>query len=284
MRINRYLASAGLGSRRSCEALVLSGAVRVNSHVAQLATVVAESDRVTVNGRPVEAEPRKVLALHKPKGFICSREDLAQRKTIFYLLPHSGPRLFYVGRLDMDSEGLLIVTNDGDLCQSISHPAKKVPKTYEVGLTPAFDAALIPKLTKGFMIEPGQARMDSVEILNPYLLRVVLSQGLKRQIRLMFGKLGFRVKHLKRTHIGGLELGTLRPGEFRSLNARDLKRIYEPARPPVRARPKREDQTLTVARRSGTRKYSPRTLAHRDTPKNETHHGPQKKRRSAPRR
>lgn len=228
MRINRYLASAGLGSRRSCEELVRDGKVRVNGSVVEdLATRVEDDDRVTVSGRPVHLETKLVLALNKPVGYICSRTDLENRKTIFNLLPQSGPRLFYVGRLDKDSEGLLIVTNDGQLCQELSHPKHKISKTYEVGLKPRFDSVHTPKLLKGFQIESGYARMEEVFPLNDFLIKVVLAQGLKRQIRYMFGKLGYRVNHLKRTHIGGLALGPLKKGEFRKLTPRDLKRITQ---------------------------------------------------------
>ncbi|MEM6821953.1 MAG: pseudouridine synthase [Verrucomicrobiota bacterium] len=228
MRINRYLASAGLGSRRSCEQLVLDGKVRVNGQLVEdLATTIQSGDVVKVGGKRLELEQRLVLALNKPKGVICSREDLADRPTVFKVLPQSGPRLFYVGRLDKDTEGLLIVTNDGDLAQQLSHPRHKVSKTYEVGIKPKLDRAHIPKLLKGLHIEPGFARADEVFLISDYLVKVVLSQGLKRQIRLMFSKLGYRVNYLKRTQIGGLRLGRLKSGEFKRLSDRDLKQLFQ---------------------------------------------------------
>ncbi|MEM1158540.1 MAG: pseudouridine synthase [Verrucomicrobiota bacterium] len=228
MRINRYLASAGLGSRRACEQLVLEGQVKINGKtVSDLATRVTPDDTVTVAGDEVATEERLVLAMNKPAGYICSREDLENRRTIFDLLPQSGPRLFYVGRLDKESEGLLIVTNDGDLCQQLSHPSKKVPKTYEVGVLPKFDKAAIPKFLKGMHIEPGFAKAEEVHQIHDFLVKVVLKQGLKRQIRLMFSQLGYKVKHLKRTQIGGLHLGKLKPGAFRRLTDKDLKKILE---------------------------------------------------------
>ncbi len=231
MRINRYLASAGLGSRRACEKLVLDGMVEVNGRlVVDLATKISDGDTVEVNGKKVETERRLVLAMYKPPGYICSREDMENRKTIFDLLPQSGPRLFYVGRLDKDSEGLLIVTNDGELCQQLSHPSKKVAKTYEVGVLPKFDRAVIPKFLKGFQIESGFAKAEEVYVIHDFLIKVVLKQGLKRQLRLMFSVMGFRVKHLKRTHIGGLDLGNLKKGAFKKLNERDLKRIFREPR------------------------------------------------------
>lgn len=231
MRINRFLASAGLGSRRACEQLVLDGRVEVNGQiVVDLATRVAPSDVVSVEGKKVSTEARLVLAMYKPAGYICSREDLENRKTIFDLLPQSGPRLFYVGRLDKESEGLLIVTNDGELCQELSHPSKKVSKTYEVGILPKFDQSVIPKLLKGFHIESGFAKAEEVHQIHDFLVKVVLKQGLKRQIRLMFSQLGFKVKHLKRTHIGGLHIGKLKKGAFRRLTDKDLKKIFDQPR------------------------------------------------------
>lgn len=231
MRINRFLASAGLGSRRACEKLVLDGMVEVNGELIQdLSTKVSETDKVVVNGKELESERRLVLAMYKPPGYICSREDMENRKTIFDLLPQSGPRLFYVGRLDKDSEGLLIVTNDGDLCQKLSHPSKKVSKTYEVGVLPKFDRAVIPKFLKGFQIESGFAKAEEVYVIHDFLIRVVLKQGLKRQLRMMFSVMGFRVKHLKRTHIGGLHIGNLKKGAFKKLTDRDLKRIFQEPR------------------------------------------------------
>jgi len=231
VRINRYLASAGLGSRRACEKLVLDGMVEVNGEiVVDLATKITATDTVTVEGKEVSTEERLVLAMYKPAGYICSREDLENRKTIFDLLPQSGPRLFYVGRLDKESEGLLIVTNDGELCQELSHPSRKVPKTYEVGILPKFDKSTVPKFLKGFHIEPGFAKAEEVYQVHDFLVKVVLKQGLKRQIRLMFGQMGYKVKHLKRTHIGGLHIGKLKKGAFRRLTDKDLKKIFSEAR------------------------------------------------------
>jgi len=194
--------------------------------VTDLATQVSEEARVTVRGKQVVMEGALVLALNKPKGLICSREDLENRRTIFDLLPSHGPRLFYIGRLDKDSEGLLIVTNDGKLCHQLSHPSGHVSKLYEVGIQPKFDQRHIQVLKKGFLIEPGFARMDDVHPVHEYLVRVELSQGLNRQIRRMFAKCGYRVNSLKRIRIGGLSLGSLKSGQFRRLRQSDLQKLF----------------------------------------------------------
>src|SRR5262245_54475491 len=124
MRLNRYLALAGLASRRACEEIILAGRVRINGHfVKNLATEVRDNDKVEVDGRPVKASAHQYWALNKPRGYHCTASDPEGRHTIFELLPPDLPRMFYVGRLDADSEGLLIVTNDGNLAQKLTHPS-----------------------------------------------------------------------------------------------------------------------------------------------------------------
>jgi 23S rRNA pseudouridine2605 synthase len=226
IRLNRYLASCGLGSRRACETLISEGLVTLNGEpVEALGTVVQDGDDVRVEGARVKPESPQVMALHKPKGFICSREDLENRKTIFDLLPAGLPRLFYVGRLDKDSEGLLILTNDGDLAQQLGHPRHKVPKVYRVGLDQPLDKKWIPKLKRGVYTPHGVGKFEEVKVINPWSIEVVLTQGLKRQIRYMFQAIGYKVVALKRIRIGAFSLGGLKAGEVKRLNERDLKRL-----------------------------------------------------------
>jgi 23S rRNA pseudouridine2605 synthase len=226
IRLNRYLASCGHGSRRACDELIRSGRVTVNAGiVTDLATRVGPGDAVAVDGRACREPGRVVLMLHKPKGVICSKVDLADRPTVFQLIPPDLPQLFYVGRLDVDSEGLLLMTNDGDLAERISHPRHKLPKVYEVLLDRPFDIKLRAALIRGVETEFGFGRMESVDLLPGPRVRVVLSQGLKRQVRLMFRKVGFKVVGLRRTQIGGLMLGTLKPGQWRMLEPRDMKAL-----------------------------------------------------------
>jgi len=229
MRINRFLAASGLGSRRSCEELVLAGNVTVNGQVCQnLATDVTEEDFVKVGSRRILPEKHLYILLHKPRGYLCTAADTHDRRTIFDLLPAQWPRLFHVGRLDLDSEGLLILTNDGDLGLHLTHPRYKIEKEYEVLLDRAYNGAIdTPKLLRGVSIEGGRAKAESVRQVSPKVLRIVLRQGLKRQIRQMLYKVGYEVERLIRTRIGPLRLTELHAGEWRALTAAEVKGLRE---------------------------------------------------------
>jgi 23S rRNA pseudouridine2605 synthase len=224
MRLNRFLAAAGFGSRRACDALIKEGKVSINGHfVRDLATIVQPDDDVRVAGKPPpRLAPPVTILLHKPKGILSTRSDERKRSTIFDLVPSRFERLFHVGRLDKESEGLILLTNDGALSQRLTHPKHDVEKEYEVLLDRPFEPRHSGKLVGGFHIEGGRARAERVQIVAPALVRIVLRQGIKRQIRLMFFKLGYAVERLRRTRIGGLELGTLKPGEWRMLSAREV--------------------------------------------------------------
>ena len=224
MRLNRFLAAAGFGSRRACEALILGGKISINGHfIRDLATVVKPGDDVRVAGKPPpRPTPFAYILLYKPKGIVCTRSDERKRATIFDLVPAHFGRLFHVGRLDKDSEGLILLTTDGALSHRLTHPAHEVEKEYEVLLDKPFDVQNIAKLVRGFVIEGGRARAERVRIVGPAAVEVVLRQGMKRQIRLMFLKLGYEVKRLLRKRIGGLKIGRLQPGEWRVLEAREV--------------------------------------------------------------
>ena len=223
MRLNRFLAAAGFGSRRACEALILAGKVSINGHfIRELATSVEADDDVRVSGKQARAALPVYILLNKPRGYVCTRSDERGRKTIFDLLPSHYGKLFHVGRLDMESEGLLLLTNDGDLAQRLTHPAHEIEKDYEVLIDKPFEAEHAAKLVRGFMIEGGRARMERVHIIAPKHLKVVLRQGIKRQIRLMLYALGYEVKRLMRTRIGGVEYGGLKPGQWRPLKEKEV--------------------------------------------------------------
>jgi 23S rRNA pseudouridine2605 synthase len=231
MRLNRFLASAGLGSRRGCEELILSGRVTVNGETCtSLATQIQPTDAVKVGSRLVRAELPLHVLLHKPRGIVCSADDERGRSTVFDLLPRNWPRLFHVGRLDRDSEGLLILTNDGDLALRLTHPRHKVEKEYTVVLDKPFDFALHgAKMRRGFIIEGGKARVEQITGEGGNTVNVVLLQGIKRQIRLMFYKLGYEVKRLVRTRIGPLRDNRLEPGAWRLLTPREVAQLTRPA-------------------------------------------------------
>ncbi|HEX8296879.1 MAG TPA: pseudouridine synthase [Chthoniobacteraceae bacterium] len=238
MRLNRFLASAGLGSRRSVEDLITSGQVKINGRVVtDLGTKVTPEDAVKVGSRLLHVQEPLTALLNKPRGYVCTAEDDRERRTIFDLLPSTWPRVFHVGRLDMESEGLLIVTNDGDLSLALTHPRYKVEKVYEVLIDKPFDPKGHEKLLKGFHIIGGRAKVERVEQLGPRHLRLTLLQGIKRQIRLMLYELGYEVERLVRVQIGGLKIREMRPGDWRMLTPKEIATLKTPeaAPAPVRA-------------------------------------------------
>lgn len=228
MRLNRFLAAAGVGSRRHCDALIAAGHVTINGQVCINFSAQPEAhDHVKVNGKIVRAEQPLHIALHKPAGFVSTRTDPKARDTIFDLLPAKFPRLFNVGRLDAQSEGLLILTNDGDLAQRLMHPRYKIDKEYEVILDHAWEAALTPKLLRGILLDGERARIAQLHTRTATRLRVVLRQGINRQIRRMFEVMGYRVERLMRTRIGKLRLGELPKGHWRPLTKSELASLRE---------------------------------------------------------
>ena len=230
MRLNRYLALCGLGSRRACEEIILGGSVRLNGRpVRELATVVGPGDTFVARGRVVRPESPRYLVLHKPSGCLSSRQSQGGKPTVYDLLPREASTLPHVGRLDADSEGLLLLSNDGALGQALTHPSRHVEKEYEVVLDRTFDAKFIPKLLKGIYLEEGRAKAAQVRVEGANKLCVVLTQGINRQIRRMFAALGYKVKRLTRTRLGPLKLGRLPRGAWRELSARDVEALRRAA-------------------------------------------------------
>jgi 23S rRNA pseudouridine2605 synthase len=229
MRLNRFLAAAGVGSRRHCDELIAAGRVTINGRVCTDFSFKPEpADHVKVGSKMVRPERQLHIVLHKPAGFVSTRSDPNARDTIFDLLPLHSPRLFNVGRLDTQSEGLLVLTNDGDLAQRLTHPRYKVEKEYEVTLDRPWDPPLAAKLLRGVMLDGKRAKLERVYPLKPTLVRVVLRQGINRQIRRMFYEIGYEVKRLVRTRVGKLRLGDLPRGHWRPLTKAEL-RSLDPA-------------------------------------------------------
>lgn len=228
MRLNRFLAAAGIGSRRKCDELIAAGRVTINGKVCtDFSAQPTPRDHVKVNGKLVHQNLPVTIILNKPAGFVCTRSDPRTRDTIFDLLPSSLPRLFNVGRLDAQSEGLLILTNDGALAQRLTHPRFKVEKEYDVTLDKKWDSILAPKLMRGIFLDGKRAQMARVQQVTPIRLRVILRQGINRQIRRMFEALDYRVKHLVRTRIGRIHLGDLPRGHWRLLSKSELNSLNE---------------------------------------------------------
>src|SRR5438477_10247367 len=203
MRLNRFLAAAGVGSRRHCDELIAAGRVAINGRVCtNFSAQPATRDHVKVDGKLVHVDPPLTIMLHKPAGFVSTRKDVHARDTIFDLLPQKFSRLFSIGRLDAQSEGLLLLTNDGELAQRLTHPRYKIDKEYEVILERPWDPVLTTKLLRGIFLDGQRAQIARLHSLASTRLRVVLRQGINRQIRRMFESVGYKVKRLVRTRVG----------------------------------------------------------------------------------
>ncbi len=234
MRLNRFLAATGLGSRRHCDDLIAAGRVTINGKVCTNFSAQPDAlDHVKVDGKLVRAAPTVTIMLHKPAGFVSTRKDQHARNTVFDLLPQKFSCLFNVGRLDAQTEGLLLLTNDGELAQRLTHPRYKVDKEYEVTLQQPWDPALAPKLLRGIFLDGQRAKIAQLHSIAPTRLRVVLRQGINRQIRRMFEAIEYRVKHLVRVRIGNLRLADLPRGHWRALTKRELQSLVgrAPAKP-----------------------------------------------------
>jgi 23S rRNA pseudouridine2605 synthase len=235
VRLNRFLAAAGVASRRKCDELIVAGRVTINGRVCtDFSAQPGERDHVKVDGKLVHTEQSLTIALHKPAGFVSTRADPHARDTIFDLLPRNFPRLFNIGRLDAQTEGLLLLTNDGDLAQQLTHPRFKIEKEYLVTLDRQWDSALAPKLLRGIVLDGKRAMIARLHSIGPTRLRVVLHQGLNQQIRRMFYSIGYEVKQLVRVRIGNLRLGDLPLGHWRALTKMELAELQRPikTRPP----------------------------------------------------
>ena len=223
MRLNRFLAAAGIGSRRQCDELIAAGKVTINGRICtDFSAQPEETDHVKVGGRLIHTQRPIYLILNKPAGFVSTRSDPNARDTIFDLLPAKFPRLFNIGRLDAQTDGLLLLTNDGKLAQRLTHPRYKIEKEYDVTLDRPWDPALTPKLLAGMILDGQRARMEKVHPVRVTRLRVVLRQGINRQIRRMFYELGYEVRKLGRIRIGHLRLGDLPRGHWRMLTKREV--------------------------------------------------------------
>lgn len=226
MRLNRFLAAAGVGSRRQCDELIAEGRVTINGKVCTDFSAEPDArDHVKVNGKLVHVVPPLTIMLHKPAGFVSTRRDPHVRDTVFDLLPAKFSRLFNIGRLDAQTEGLLLLTNDGDLAQRLTHPRYEIEKEYEVTLDRPWDPMLEPKLMRGVFLDGRRAKIAQLHPISPTRLRVVLRQGINRQIRRMFEVVGYRVKNLIRVRMANLRLGDLPRGHWRALTSRELKSL-----------------------------------------------------------
>jgi len=232
MRINKYLASCELGSRRKVEEYVLQGLVSVNGTIVKdLSLDIKDSDVVFFKGKKINPVTNKVyLMLNKPKCYITSLKDEKDRRVVTDLIKGCKEKVFPVGRLDYNTEGLLILTNDGDFANNIIHPSKHISKTYEVKLKYLPTQKQIKELQRGIVIDGIRTLPAKVEIVEKdndyYILHITIYEGRNREVRKMFEALNLKIYNLKRLSIGLLELGNLEMGKFRYLDKHDIEKIF----------------------------------------------------------
>lgn len=226
MRINKYLAQCGVASRRECDRLIAEGKVTVNGRPAGLGDDVNDGDNIKVEGRPVTVKKNEYYLLHKPKGYLCTVSDDKGRKTVMDILGDGVGRVYPVGRLDYDSEGLLILTTDGELAQHLTHPSNEVPKTYLVKVEGRLTEADLNPIRSGIEIDgyvTKKCRAHIVETNKDYTkVELVLREGKNREIRKMFAAIGREVTLLKRAKVGELTLRGLDRGAFRKLTPAEV--------------------------------------------------------------
>lgn len=231
-RLQKFMAEAGVASRRACEELIRQDRVTVNGETASLGrSVEPEQDRVELDGKPVQKEQRRtVILLYKPRGVVSTSSDPEGRRTVQDYFREIPERLYNVGRLDLNSEGLLLMTNDGALANRLTHPRYGVEKTYYAVCDGKLTASEAAKLTNGIELEDGMtapARVDAVRTTQrgDTSFLITIHEGRNRQIRRMLEAVGHRTLRLKRERFGPLSLGTLAPGEWRKLSDEEIKKL-----------------------------------------------------------
>lgn len=225
-RLNKYLADCGVGSRRECDKLIADGCVKINGKIASLGANVEENDSVSVNGRRVATKTKNYyIMLHKPKGCVTTVKDDLGRKTVMDFVDIKA-RLFPVGRLDYDTEGLLILTNDGDVANKLTHPKNNVEKVYVARLSGSLTESERQMLERGVEIDGRKTMPARVKILakdeHHTRVEVTITEGRNRQVKKMFESVGKEVEFLKRVAEGELRLGGLQRGKYRFLNEREI--------------------------------------------------------------
>jgi pseudouridine synthase len=228
-RLHKALAAAGVASRRKCEELIAAGRVSVNGDVVRAPGTKIDpgADRVCVDGRAVELRSTKLwVMLHKPAGCLSTCSDPHGRPTVAHLVAHYGARLFPVGRLDMDTEGLLLLTNDGELAYQLTHPRFGIPKAYVAEVQGVPSPGALQRLERGLELEDGRTNPAQVRLLDRRgrgaRIELVIAEGKKRQVRRMLEAVGHPVRRLRRTRIGPLSLGDLPEGQARALSAEEV--------------------------------------------------------------
>ena len=237
IRLQKFMAEQGVASRRKSEELIASGKVKVNGHPASLGDKIDPyKDLVTVRGQKItHIRKRKMIyiMLHKPRGYVTTVSDERGRKTVMDLIPDIKERIYPVGRLDKDSEGLLILTNDGSFTNCMTHPSHEYAKVYRVTVRPAVTDEILMNLRNGIFIDGRKTAPAEVTVLSQeegrVVLEFILHEGRNREIRKMCESQGLEVARLKRTSIGSLKLGMLPQGQYRELSEQEVKKLLRSA-------------------------------------------------------
>lgn len=231
IRLQKYLSMCAVASRRKAEELIAQGKVKVNGKVAQIGDKVSpKHDTVTVGGRKIVGSKKHYyIMLHKPRGYITTMDDEMGRKCVAELVRDVGARVYPVGRLDRDSEGLLLMTNDGEFANHMTHPSKHIPKTYRVTVRPDVTEDMLTAFATGMDIDGRTTAPADAHVIekqdNRVVMEIVLYEGRNRQIRKMCESLGLEVARLKRTSMGSLKFGMLPPGKWRELKEDEVHKL-----------------------------------------------------------
>lgn len=229
-RLSKALAAAGLASRRACEEIIFEGRVKVNGQVVHVPqTLVSWSeDKITVDEQPLQGEEKKLYyILNKPRGYVCSNTPMGTKKLVIDLFDERDERLFTVGRLDRDTTGLLIVTNDGHFANKVIHPSSNILKEYIVKTTQEITDVHLKSIAKGTLIEGTWLKPVKVEKIRKGTLRVIVKEGKKREVRLFVQNAGLDILELSRVRIGGLRMGPIPEGTYKEMSETEKKVIFQ---------------------------------------------------------
>jgi 23S rRNA pseudouridine2605 synthase len=231
VRLQKFLADAGIASRRASEEIILAGRVEVNGQPVKLlgTKIDPARDRVVVDGSPIKAKKKLYVALNKPRGYLCSRKDERERRTLSDLLPKEWSNVYSVGRLDFDSEGLIFLTNDGQFSLQLTHPRYGVRKIYRATVLGKVTSDMLKKLTHGVEHDGEMLKAESARLVDgnqsASVVELVLTEGKYREVRRMFESQGVEVERLQRTQIGPIKLGELPVGKWRTLTESEIKTL-----------------------------------------------------------
>lgn len=231
VRLQKVLADCGVASRRKAEEMIAAGEVKVNGVKAVIGDKVdPQKDKISIKGKPLDSHSKKIyVMLHKPRGFITTMNDEMDRKCVAELVQDIPERVYPVGRLDRESEGMLLMTNDGDFANAMTHPSLHVPKTYRVTIRPSISEDQLTQMAIGMVIDDRKTAPARVNVISQeqgrVVLEIVLYEGRNRQIRKMCEQLGLEVARLKRIAIGQVKLGMLQPGKWRFLTGEEVKKL-----------------------------------------------------------